>query len=204
MVHLGAIAGGPLRGERALRRLFERGQSAGEEWEAAVDEAVRERAERAPASLARARRSLTELARAATERGVTIGLECRLHHHEIPLPAEASELLAEHPPEVAGYVHDVGHAEVQHRLGLTDRGAWLDLLGERVVESHVSDVRGLLDHRAPGAGDVDFAWLAARLPASALRTLEINQHEADDDLASGLALLAEAGVVAHPGASAPA
>ena len=44
----------------------------------------------------------------------------------------------------------------------------------------------------------------ARHPASALRTLEINQHEADDDLASGLALLAEAGVVAHPGASAPA
>jgi sugar phosphate isomerase/epimerase len=203
VVHLGAVAGGLIRAERAQRRLVERGQAAGEEWEAAADEAVRERAQRAPAALERARRSLTELARTAGERGVTLGLECRLHYHEIPLPAEAAELLAEHPPELVGYVHDVGHAEVQHRLGLTDRGAWFDLLGERTVESHISDVRGLLDHRAPGNGTVDFGWLAERLPASAVRTLEINQHEPDDDLARGLALLAEAGVVAPPGAAAP-
>jgi sugar phosphate isomerase/epimerase len=203
VVHLGAVAGGQIRAERALRRLVERGETAGEEWEAAADEAVRERAQRAPAALERARRSLAELARPAGERGVTLGLECRLHYHEIPLPAEAAELLAEHPPEAVGYVHDVGHAEVQHRLGLTDRGAWFDLLGERTVESHISDVRGLLDHRAPGNGDVDFGWLAERLPASAVRTLEINQHEPDDDLARGLALLAEAGVVAPPGAAAP-
>ncbi len=202
VVHLGAVAGGQLGAARALRRLAPRGQAAGAEWEAAVDEAVRERALRAPPALARARRSLAELARAAEGRGVTLGLECRLHYHEIPLPAEAAELLAEHPPELVGYVHDVGHAEVQHRLGLTDRGAWFDLLGERVVESHISDVRGLLDHRAPGNGDVDFGWLAERLPASAVRTLEINQHETDDDLVRGLALLAEAGVVAPPGASA--
>jgi sugar phosphate isomerase/epimerase len=202
VVHLGAVGGGQLGAERALRRLAPRGQAAGEEWEAAVDEAVRERALRSPPALARAQRSLAELARAAEARGVTLGLECRLHYHEIPLPAEAAELLAEHPPELVGYVHDVGHAEVQHRLGLTDRGAWFDLLGERVVESHISDVRGLLDHRAPGNGDVDFGWLAERLPASAVRTLEINQHEPDDDLVRGLALLAEAGVVAPPGASA--
>ena len=200
VVHLGAVAGGQIRAERTLRRLVERGATAGEEWEAAADEAVRERAERAPAALERARRSLAELARAAGERGVTLGLECRLHYHEIPLPAEAAELLAEHPPEVVGYVHDVGHAEVQHRLGLTDRGAWFDLLGERIVESHISDVRGLLDHRAPGNGDVDYGWLAERLPAAAVRTLEINQHEPDDDLSRGLALLAAAGVVAPPAA----
>ena len=204
VVHLGAVAGGQLRAERALRRLVERGATAGEEWEAAADEAVRERALRAPRALDRARRSLAELARAAGERGVTLGLECRLHYHEIPLPAEAAELLGAHPPELVGYVHDVGHAEVQHRLGLTDRGAWFDLLGERVVESHLSDVRGLLDHRAPGNGDVDFGWLAERLPASAVRTLEVNQHEPDDELARGLALLVEAGVVAPPGAPAAA
>ncbi len=196
IVHLGAVAGGQLDAERTLRRLFERGTTVGEEWEAVVDEAVRERAQRAAPSLERAHLSLTELVHAAEDRGVAIGLESRLHYHEIPLPAEGAELMAEHPRELVGYVHDVGHAEVQHRLGLTDRSAWFDLLGERLIESHISDVDGLLDHRAPGNGDMDFGWLADRLPPSAVRTLEVNQFEPDEDLVRGLELLIESGVVA--------
>ena len=63
------------------------------------------------------------------ERGVALGLENRLHHHEIPLPDEALALLAEYPPELVGYWHDVGHAEVQARLGYVDKRVWLMALG---------------------------------------------------------------------------
>jgi sugar phosphate isomerase/epimerase len=56
-------------------------------------------------------------------------------------------------------------------------------------------MHGILDHRAPGNGDVDFAALAARIPPAAARTLEINQHEPDEDVAQGLALLREVEVV---------
>ena len=203
VLHLGAIGLAQLRPERTLRRLFERGSTSGEEWGAAVEEALRERSRLAAPALDRARRSLAELAPIAAAHRVTLGLECRLYHHQIPLPAEAAELLAEHPPEVVGYVHDVGHAEVQHRLGLIDRGSWFDLLGERLVGVHLSDVDGLVDHRAPGNGDVDFRRIAERLPASAVRTLEIDQEEADDDLARGLELLAGAGVITPPGVPPP-
>src|SRR5690606_2740371 len=170
-----------------------------DEWDATVDATLRERASKAGPWLDAAARSLAELAAVAADRGVTLGIETRLAFHEIPLPQELAALLEPYPAEVAGYVHDAGHAEVHHRLGVTDRSAWWDLLGSRLVALHLHDVRGLTDHRAPGHGDVDFRWLAERIRAAnpmALRTFEVDQHESDDDLAAGLRLLVETGVVA--------
>ncbi|MEX2446834.1 MAG: sugar phosphate isomerase/epimerase [Dehalococcoidia bacterium] len=198
VVHLGGVGAHLLPGERRLRSMYERRGQLAEEWEHTVVQTLRERAATAAPWLEQARRSLDALAETAAAAGVTLGLETRLHYHEIPLPDEAAVLLAPYPPEVAGYMHDVGHAEVQHRLGLTDRGAWWDLAGTRLVGVHVHDVRGLTDHRAPGHGDVDFAWLAARLrdaKPGAARTLEIDQHEPDEAVASGLEVLRATGVI---------
>jgi len=161
VVHLGGSApGGPtysrgiLLGERRLREQYERRDLLSEEWERTIDTTVRERAAHAAPVLAAAARSLATLAEAAQARGVAIGLECLPHYHHLPLPHEAAALLAPYPTAVAGYWHDVGHAEVLHRLGLVDRSAWFDLLGGRLIGVHLQDVRGLVDHRAPGRGDV--------------------------------------------------
>ena len=195
VVHLGHVGGEELAGDRRLRVLYERGETAGDEWAHASNEAIEMRAALAPQYLAQARCSLDELAEAAVAAGLTLGLECRLSYHQIPLPEEAVDLLAGYPPGVAGYWHDVGHAEVLHRLGLVALDSWFELLGDRLVGTHLQDVRGILDHRAPGNGDVDFAALAARIPPDAARTFEIAQDEPDDAVAGGLALLRDAGVV---------
>lgn len=198
-VHLGGVGARLLDGERRLRSMYERREVMREEWDRTVDATVRERAAKAGPWLEAAARSLDALAEGASRSGVTLAIETRLHYHEIPLPQELATLLAPYPVDVAGYLHDVGHAEVHHRLGVTDRSAWWDLLGERLVLLHLHDVRGLTDHRAPGNGDVDFAWLAERITRAnpdALRTFEIDQHESDEDVASGLRLLIEAGIVA--------
>ena len=198
VVHLGAVSRHAINGDRRLRAGYPEhsaATTADPARESAIVEALRDRSQLAPAALERARRSLEELVRYAQPHGVALGLECRLHFHEIPLPHEAAELLAPYPPEVAGYWHDVGHAEVLHRLGLVDRSAWFDLLGERVLGVHISDVAGLRDHRAPGRGDVDYAWLAARLPAQAARTLEIDQREPDEAVQAALTVLRETSVI---------
>ena len=197
VVHLGGIGDRVLAGERHLRSIYDRRDQLASEWQQAIDETVRERASIAAPWLAQTRRSLEELAETAAARGITLGLETRLHYHEFPLPQELADLLAPYPAHVAGYQHDVGHAEVHHRLGLTDRGAWWDLAGARLVGMHLHDVRGLTDHRAPGNGDVDFAWLAERIaaaPASAARTFEVDQNESDEDVARGLQLLRDLGI----------
>src|SRR5690606_10388961 len=136
---LGHIEGGLKAGERRLRSLYERRAQLADEWDTTNDTTVRDRAAKAGRWVEAGRRSLDELARHTQERGVTLGVETRLHYHEIPGPAELAGLLEAYPSEVAGYVHDVGHAEVQHRLGLTDRSAWWDLLGARLVALHLSD-----------------------------------------------------------------
>jgi sugar phosphate isomerase/epimerase len=164
-----------------------------------LEAARRERAAVAGPWLEAARRSLAELAPRAAHLGVTLGLECRLRYHEFPLPEEAADLLREHAPDVAGYWHDVGHAEVLHRLGLVPLEAWRELLATRLAGVHIHDVAGLTDHRAPGAVQggtgVDFAALASMLSPSALRTFEVDQHEPPAALASGLLTVRTAGVV---------
>ena len=203
VVHLGAVSRGPINGDRRLRALYaERARAAAADLahEGAIVEALRDRSRLAPPALERAARSLEELVRYAEPHGVAVGLECRLNFHEIPLPEEAAALLAPYPHAAAGYWHDIGHAEVLHRLGLVERSAWFDLLGERLLGVHISDVAGLRDHRAPGRGDVDYGWLAARLPAQAARTLEIDQREPDEAVRAALTVLREARVL-HSGAA---
>ena len=142
------------------------------------------------------RMSATELlAGYARQHGVALGLENRLHHHEFPLPDEALSLLADYPDDLVGYWHDVGHAEVQARLGYVDKTAWLDALSSRTLGCHLHDVDGIGDHRAPGNGDVEWDYLARGLPADALRVFEINQRQPDDAVAGAIAFLRERGVV---------
>jgi len=111
--------------------------------------------------------------------------------------------LEQHPS--AGWNRDINIASLdkaeralavrytQRSVDLEDLGAWFDLAGPHMIGAHLHDVRELTDHRAPGAGDVDFAALSARMPHFATLTLEIDQHEADETLVSGLDVLRGAG-----------
>jgi sugar phosphate isomerase/epimerase len=199
VVHLGGLPA-MLPAERRLRALYHAGQIASATADAARAEARRERAGAVAPHLAAARRSLAEIARAAAARGVVIGLENRLHYHEIPSAEETMALLADYPPHEVGYWHDVGHAEVQGRLGLLDPRAVLTALAPRLIGAHLHDVRGITDHRAPGNGDVDWSYIATALPPGAARTLEIDQREPEPLLAEALRVLRAHGVLTPAGA----
>lgn len=189
VVHLGEVGRGLMPPERRLRELYCAGVHEGEEVERLRREQRRLRAERAPGYLEYARRALAELANYAAAHGVRLGLETRLNFFEIPHPQEAVNLLAPYPADLVGYWHDVGHAEVQHRLGLIDRRAWFEALSDRLIGVHLHDVNGIIDHRAPGNGNVDWPTVARHLPATAARTLEINQNEPEAALGSALSVL---------------
>jgi sugar phosphate isomerase/epimerase len=195
VVHLGAVGSAGVGADSALRRLYAAGQSSGAEVERERQRAREQRAARAPAALEAAKRSLAELAARARQLGVRIGLENRMWYHELPLPAEAAALLSDYEPDVAGYWHDVGHAEILARLGLVPLVDWFDANGDRLVGCHLHDMEGIVDHRAPGSGDVDWSFLAKRFGEIPVRTLEINQHQPEPSLAAALTLLRGAGVL---------
>jgi len=195
VVHLGAIGNDMFPDERELRRLYDAGTREGERVEELRAAIIRRRAEERGPWLEKARATLRELAGHAARAGVRLGLENRLHYHEFPQYDEAAELLAELPPDVAGYWHDVGHAEVLWRLGLVDKRKWLDTNGSRCIGAHLHDVTGLADHRAPGNGDVDWSYIAAGIPNGALRVFEINQSQPPEAVANAIPFLRERGVI---------
>ena len=195
VVHLGGVGRPMFDAEKEMRRLYDSGTRDGERMDELRDVCYRQRAETAEPWLEQARATLRELAEHAEAHEIGLGIENRLHYHEIPLPAEAEWLCAGYAPEVVGYWHDVGHAEVQARLGLVSKRLWLDTNGVRTLGSHLHDVTGLADHRAPGNGDVDWSYIAAGLPAGALRVFEINQGQPAAGVAAAIGFLRERGVV---------
>jgi sugar phosphate isomerase/epimerase len=195
VVHLGAVGTPMFDEERELRRLYDAGTRGGERVEELRATIVRRRDDEYEPWLAKARETLRELVAHAEPQGIAIGIENRLHYHEIPQPDEAVSLLADYAPGVAGYWHDVGHAEVQWRLGLRDKRAWLDANSARCIGTHLHDVTGLADHRAPGNGDVEWDYIRDGLPASALRVFEINQSQPPEAVAGAIPFLRERGVL---------
>lgn len=181
VVHLGHVVAPdgerPHPLERRLRKLYEARAIDGDEARACRAALLAWRAGAAPPFLEQARRSLEELVQAARGFGIVVGIETRLHIHEIPLPEEAVQLLAGLPEGGAGYWHDVGHVEVLARLRLVPRSRWRGAAGLRLVGVHAHDVRGLLDHRAPGNGSLDWRKVRELAALSPLLTFEIDQRE---------------------------
>jgi sugar phosphate isomerase/epimerase len=195
VVHLGGVGDRRTRLERDLRELYLEGRRDGAAWDDAREKLRLWRVQNAAPHLEAARRSLDQLVEYAAPRGVALGLESRLSYHEFPHPDEALELLADYPNETAGFWYDTGHCEVQSRLGMLDWDQWLPRLSERMIGTHLHDVDGLLDHRAPGNGSLDWKKVQSVIPAAALRVLEIDQHEPDELVAGAREFLREQAIV---------
>lgn len=117
--------------------------------------------------------SLDRLNREALGRGLLLGIENRFHPHEMPLHDEVGLLLREFRGGAVRYWHDVGHALNHQRLGIGTQDAWLEAYGTEIAGTHLHDISGGRDHLAPGTGEADFAAILRRLPAEAIKVLEI-------------------------------
>ena len=191
VVHLGQVSDVPemFEEELEMRRMFDSGRADEPRFAECLAGAIARRKLGAEANVAMARQSLGELVSEARRHGIAIGLENRYHFHEIPQPDEYEVLLEGFSLDEAGYWHDVGHAEVLHRLGFNDRDTWLDTLSDRCIGAHLHDVSGIGDHRAPGDGDVDWRYLTAGLRHLPKYTLEINQHQPDEQVRGAIGFL---------------
>lgn len=191
IVHLGHVGEvvEQFEDELEMRRMFDGGRGGAERFNELREAVIARRQAEAEPYLEYARQSLVGLVHAAEPHGVTIGVENRYHYHEIPHPDEYEQVFEGLDPEQAGYWHDVGHAEVLHRLGLIDRHAWLNGWSGRLVGAHLHDVIGLGDHRAPGDGDVDWGYIVAGIRRLPGYTLEINQHQPDGQVRGAIAFL---------------
>lgn len=194
VVHLGHVEGAFSGTTAELYRLFRQHDIRNNRAAEARAEMEQRRAEAAPAHLEAARAALEQLVEAARPHGIVIGVENRLEFHQIPLPHESPALMEGFSTDEVGHWHDTGHGEVLDRLGYLPHATWFDELGDRLVGAHVHDVRGVIDHRAPGTAQLDWAMVADGLRSLHTLTLEIDQRETDEDVRAAPAFLRSVGL----------
>lgn len=199
VLHLGAVQGAE---PSTLRAAVDRWGSRAEPTREVLERWTALRAWRARPHLEALRGALEPLAEEARVLGLRLGLETRVHLHEIPNADELAELLQRFGGPV-GYWHDTGHAEIRARYGRMGQRGWLDRFGEHLVGLHLSDALGWADHRVPGRGTVDFEEVARRLPhRPVVGTLEIDGVASPREVRRGLERLEQVGLL--EGAPAPA
>ncbi len=143
-------------------------------------------------NLQSALRSVRELGEYAARAGISLGIEVRDGYHEIPSFEELDLVFAACDGLPVYYWHDTGHAYRQEVLGIATADAYLQRFGSRLLGAHLHDARPERDHLAPGLGNLDLAGIAARLPARALRTLELSDAATADQIRAGVELLCQA------------
>ncbi|MCJ7734203.1 MAG: HAD-IA family hydrolase [Anaerolineales bacterium] len=194
VVHAGNITGDLTR-ENQLRSLFEAGKADTEEFKLLNQTMIGERARLAPPRIEAVKKSLNELLAYAALFNIHLGLENRYHYYDVPTLDEMGDLLKLAGPDKLGFIYDVGHAQTLERLDFFPHKEWLDRYSDRMIGVHLHDVKGVLDHYAPGLGDVDFDMIAPYLPVDAFRTCELQPVNTPEQVKASLKYLEEHGCI---------
>jgi sugar phosphate isomerase/epimerase len=137
---------------------------------------------RKPAFLDSAVKSLKELLARSEDSGVTVCIENRYFHNQIPLPDEVIHIIREIPSPRLRYWHDLGHAHVEEVLGFSSHLEVLDLLEAHIFGMHIHDSVFVRDHKAPGTGEIDFAGVFAKINRPVISVLELASSVTKDDI----------------------
>lgn len=194
VIHPGRIAGDHAM-DNQLRGMYRAGLQGTAEYEQLRLELIADRKVRGQPHLDALMKSLSEIVDFTKSTGISLGFENRFHYYELPIYHELEAILLEFQQPWVGWQLDVGHLQVHHALGLMNFREWLEHFGSRIIGVHLHDVQGLVDHRSPGSGDVDFRLVAAHLPTHAHRTLEVDKSLTFEQVHLGMENLVAAGCV---------
>jgi sugar phosphate isomerase/epimerase len=178
-----------------LYKLHDGGYTQTKEYRQTKERLVHQRVSLAQPYVDAAKRSLQELSKYSRQKGIMLGLETRFHFNEIPNMDEMAELLDEVSEHLAGYWHDVGHAEVQQQLGFGFHEEWLSRFRDRIVGIHLHDIRGISDHHAPGKGNMNWAMIAKYLPQGIIKVCEIGEWNHEEQIQGVVKFLQKKGIL---------
>ena len=188
VVHAGNVHAN-LSLEKKLRALFEARKGKTDEYLSLKEEMIKDRASLAEARLEAVKKSLLELLSYAARFSIRLGLENRFHWLDIPTLDEMEILLELGGPDQLGFIYDVGHAQTLDRLGFFPHEEWFKRFASNIIGIRLHDVRGVVDHYAPGLGEVDFDRVAVYLPREAFRTCELQPSNTVEQVKNGLEFL---------------
>ncbi|MBL8012360.1 MAG: TIM barrel protein [Candidatus Omnitrophica bacterium] len=183
VIHAGMIELGDPRSPELLN-LYKEGRADTAEYEAVRSHLLKEREQIKGPYLQALNNSLDAVMRYAQDQGIKIGLETRYYPTEIPNFSEIGELLDKYRSYGMGYWHDVGHAEVNGRLGITAHEQYLRSYQRDLIGVHLHGVKGLRDHNAPFCGDFDLAAVLPYFQKDTIKVIESRLGSFDELVAA--------------------
>ncbi len=136
----------------------------------------------------------------ARERAIRVAVENREGFIELPLDEDMPALLAElDEPEVFGYWHDTGHAQLKEEQGIIKHAEQLERNRARQFGFHLHDVSDTgRDHQEIGSGVTDWSMVSRFFRQDDLLVLEMSPRLKTAAVAASKkaveALVAEAGL----------
>jgi len=118
------------------------------------------------------KKSLDEVVAYGQEKNILIGLETRYYPIEIPNFEEIGFFLNLYGARGMGYWHDVGHAEMNERLGIKAHKDFLETYKDQLIGVHIHGIKGRRDHLAPFEGDMDLNKLLPYFKDDVLKIVE--------------------------------
>lgn len=127
-------------------------------------------------------KSLKDVVTYAETKGIKIGLETRYYPVEIPNYQEVGYLLDRFHKQGLYYWHDVGHAELNDRLGITPHKNFLNSYGDKMIGVHIHGMQVLRDHLAPFTGDFDLSRALPFLNGNIIKVIESHSSATVDQI----------------------
>ncbi len=170
-----------------LLELCREGKADSEEYRIIKEEFLKTReASKAP-YLENTVKSLGEIVSYAKDFGIKVGLEVRYYPNEIPNIEEAEYLLKLFSSQGLVYWHDVGHAEVNEKLGITKHAEYLRRFKGNTGGIHIHDLVGIKDHLAPFCGEFDFSKILPYLKDERLiKVIEAHPPASSDEIRAAM------------------
>jgi len=183
--------------ESKLRMQFNAGEIQSDEYLQVKSQIEQSRKDLVGARMPAVKKSLNQLLEYASQFKVKLGLENRYHYMDIPSIDEMADLLSLADASHLGFIYDVGHAQALDRLGFYRHEEWLMRFSSRMIGCHLHDVLGLIDHYAPGLGEIEFKFISKYLPNDAFRTFEMLPGNTLAQVRDGIQKLVEAGCIQY-------
>jgi sugar phosphate isomerase/epimerase len=155
-----------------------------------VEEVSAKREEKKDRPMGYALEILRRLIPEAEARGLKLGIENREAVEEILFESDYPLFLKEFTSPAVAYWHDTGHAQIKENIGFIDHAFHLAAMADRMAGFHIHDVEFPgRDHRAPGAGVINWAALKPMVKPEHIKVFEFSPSLTVQQLQNGIAHL---------------